>query len=603
MSQISLSSSAENQARGEFLASFGRLQKAFLMAQAETQQQESRLLQDQVDVSAQLEQLAQATQDQLNPSHPLAQMCKQWLLNVCQIRQAWLESAQVFDKGTRLRQQQGDSLLVYVYGKVNAGKSSLGNHVATGCARPSERWVKHLSSNGLGFAVHETNGASAKQPLTQGFQVDRKECTSAVQYFTLPGLTWVDSPGLHSKTAINGKLARQYAQSADVVVYVMNAEHPARETDMHEIGELLAMGKPVVFVLTQADEEKISVTDGQLLSQRVMYSHEDRQSLEQYVMDTLTRHFGEHPGLKKTKVMSLSVKYAEGAETLEALEHSGVPQFMRTMQSYIEQESVRVKQETPRRNLAAFVKLLLGSTENMVEQQRSMYSELQKQREQVERRNQAMRQQLTLQLNEVIARAMQQYSGDNQSLSRQIAANLEQKVTQVVKTELEQQLTQMENGMATIINFDNSDVLPGFQHEYASFTYSDGLKKRAWSGAGVGAIGAGIGWFLGGPGGAWLGGVIGGYLGERAGNAFAKDSKQEIVVGDNRFEVEQEAYRVFEGRIAESIERSYRILMLETLDLLERNLNASGEVLEQFCQRWQPLTEPLDTRQTLSNAA
>ncbi|QSR34181.1 hypothetical protein CFI10_04125 [Marinobacterium iners] len=588
-----LKTSVDHQARSEFLDSFHQLQAAFAAVQSEVQQQERALMQDQADVSAELEQLARATQDQLNPEHPLSQMCEQWLANIAGARQRWLQAAQSFDKGTRLRQKQGDSLLIYVYGKVNAGKSSFGNHIATGCAEPNAQQVAALAANGLRFAMHEVSGAALEQSLTQGFEVDRKECTSAVQYFTLPGLTWVDSPGLHSKTARNGELARQYAQSADVVVYVMNSEHPARETDMKEIGELLSMGKPVVFVLTRADEPKPAVVDGQLVSRPVMYSQDDRQEQERYVMQTLSRHFGQHPGLAQAQIMSVSVRCAEISDTPEALEDSGIPHFLRTMQLYIKQESVRIKQATPRRNLAAFAQRLLAGTEQMAEQQADIQSELTAQQDEVERRYQTMSQQLTLQLSDVIARAMQNYSGDNAALSSQIATDLQQKATGLIQVELEQQLHGMEQNMASAITFDSSDALPGFEHEYSSFNYSDRGYKRAWGGAGGGALGAGVGFFLAGPMGAVVGSILGGAAGEGLGRAFSKDSTRSILIGDNRFAIEQAAYQLFSTRIADTLEQGYRTPMLEILQQMEQNIRDSRRLLEQFCQRCQPLTEPL----------
>jgi tRNA U34 5-carboxymethylaminomethyl modifying GTPase MnmE/TrmE len=588
-----LKTSVDHQARGEFLDSFHQLQAAFAAVQSEVQQQERALMQNQADVSAELEQLARATQNQLNPEHPLSQMCEQWLANIAGVRQRWLQAAQSFDKGTRLRQKQGDSLLIYVYGKVNAGKSSFGNHIATGCAEPNAQQVAALAEKGLYFAMHEVSGAALEQSLTQGFEVDRKECTSAVQYFTLPGLTWVDSPGLHSKTARNGELARQYAQSADVVVYVMNAEHAARETDMKEIGELLSMGKPVVFVLTRADEPKPAVIDGQLVSHTVMYSQDDRQEQERYVMQTLSRHFGQHPGLAQAQIMSVSVRCAEISDTPEALEDSGIPHFLRTMQLYIKQESVRIKQATPKRNLAAFARRLLAGTEQMAEQQADIQSELTAQQDEVERRYQTMSQQLTLQLSDIIARAMQNYSGDNAALSSQIAADLQQKATGLIQVELEQQLHGMEQNMASAITFDSSDALPGFEHEYSSFNFSDRGYKRAWGGAGGGALGAGVGFFLAGPMGAVVGSILGGAVGEGLGRAFSKDSTRSVLIGDNRFSIEQAAYQLFSTRIADTLEQSYRTPMLEILQQMEQNIRDSRRLLEQFCQRWQPLTEPL----------
>ena len=590
---LTLSCRTHNQARIDFLNSFEQLQAQFAHVQSEVFQQEAALIQDQAEVSLELERLASATKDQFNEDHPLSQMCEQWLANIACVRQRWMQSAKSFDKGTRLRQRQGDSLLIYVYGKVNSGKSSLGNHIATRYAKPNMQLVTELAEKGLCFAVHEISGAAEEQSLAQGFQVDRKECTSAVQYFTLPGITWVDSPGLHSKTALNGELARQYAQSADVVVYVMNAEHPARETDMQEIGELLSIGKPVVFVLTRADEEEVVIMDGQVVSRTIMYSQEDRQEQERYVMQTLSRHFGEHPGLVQAQIMCLSVRCAEEAISEEKLEDSGVPEFLRTMQSFIEQDSVQVKQATPRRNLAAFAQRLLASTEQMAEQQIAILSELKGQKNEVERRYHSMSQKLTLQLDEIITRLMNEYDGDNTALCLQIADEIQPKLTQLLLEELTQQLQVMEQNMASVISFDSSDALPGFKHEYSSFSYGDRDFKRAWGSGAGGVIGAGLGLFLGGPAGLMIGSMIGGVIGEYVGSALGDTKTRSILIGDNRFEIEQAAYQLFSTRITTAVDQGYRRPMIDILQHMEHNISESKHELQQFCQRCQPFIKSL----------
>ena len=66
----------------------------------------------------------------------------------------------------------------------------------------------------------------------------------------MPGLTWVDSPGLHSVNRANGDLAREYVEHADLILYTMSSQAPGRASDMGEIGELLADKKSLMVLLT-----------------------------------------------------------------------------------------------------------------------------------------------------------------------------------------------------------------------------------------------------------------------------------------------------------------------------------------------------------------
>lgn len=114
-------------------------------------------------------------------------------------------------KGVEFRQGFEDSLLVFVNGKVKSGKSSLGNYMAWGDTDPTEQIKEQIPSN-----QHPRYQSYERTSVQNGdqeneaaknleFRVGATEATSSIQSFSLPGLTWVDSPGLHSLNGENGK--------------------------------------------------------------------------------------------------------------------------------------------------------------------------------------------------------------------------------------------------------------------------------------------------------------------------------------------------------------------------------------------------------------
>lgn len=581
------------QARSQFLRSFSALQQQFDAIQRTTYQHEQDLMQDQKQVANKLEQLANGAQGHLADNHPLSQLSHKWLEDTRQVTQQWLKASQQFDKGTSLNDRRKGSFVTYVLGKVNSGKSSMGNFIATGKHKPTEEQVKALATQGLSFVLHDQSDVQTrkKQDLKQGFVVDDQECTSSVQYFTLPGLTWVDVPGLHSKNAANGVLAQEYLQSADLVVYVMNAEHPARESDMDEIRNLLKMNKPLVFVTTCSDEIVTDEVDGQLIKQREMYSQQDRKDQNQYLLDTLQRHFGDHPGLKQVHAISVSVHYAEEAgDDQDKLEDSGMLGFLRMMTSLIERDSVALKKQTPTKNLAHFAQRLIDASQTLNKQHQQINQELQQLQSDVQSRYQAMVGQLTSELNPIISAAMENYSGDNKALSRKISEPLNTAFNTLLQRQLEEQLTHLEGAVGKAFSFDSSDALPGFKHEYETFTYSDRGKKSAWGSAGGSAAGAAAGFAVGGPVGALVGGFLGGWLGGKAGSAMGETHRQQVIIGDNRYQVEEAAYKLFSQRIQQQLEESYRAPMLQVIGQLNNTLQQFEAELKGFCQRTQRRT-------------
>ena len=128
----------------------------------------------------------------------------------------WRKRVEQYDRNTEFREDFGDSLLVYIYGKVKAGKSSLGNYVAYGHGDPDPAVIRATQEGGTQPAFFMRDAANSSELAQTGknlhergkFFVGSMEATTEIQGFRLPGLTWIDSPGLHSVTPENGDLSK-----------------------------------------------------------------------------------------------------------------------------------------------------------------------------------------------------------------------------------------------------------------------------------------------------------------------------------------------------------------------------------------------------------
>ncbi|WP_172452640.1 dynamin family protein [Chromatium okenii] len=178
------------------------------------------------------------------------------------------------------------------------------------------------------------------------FAVGACETTASIQGFKLSGLTWIDSPGLHSKTGENGGLAQDYVDAADLILYPMSSSQPGRKTDLEEIADLLQKGKRVEVVITRCDMTDVDVNDaGELVSQLVMKSEEDRKEQSDHVYKEIVKQKQRDDQLE---VLTVSVRYAEEHDDNSAeLEKSGMNALFRKLTKLTQSEGVRLKEKTP----------------------------------------------------------------------------------------------------------------------------------------------------------------------------------------------------------------------------------------------------------------
>lgn len=185
-----------------------------------------------------------------NKQSPLADLFALNLTNAKTVINSFEQSTKDYMHNTQFRDQFSDSLLIFVYGKVNAGKSSLGNFVAH--HPDSGHTPAFFRYDEAGQARNQAELEELKQ--VEGFEIKETEATSSIQGFRLPALSWIDTPGLHSMTAVNGQLAQDYIDAADLVLYVTSSDSPGRSTDAEEITDLIQLrAKKVCVLLTKSD--------------------------------------------------------------------------------------------------------------------------------------------------------------------------------------------------------------------------------------------------------------------------------------------------------------------------------------------------------------
>lgn len=146
------------------------------------------------------------------------------------------------------------------------------------------------------------------------------EATSTIQHYTLAqGLTWVDTPGLHSLTTEHGDLAKEYILFADLVIYLTPSSSPFKKDEREMLAELFRMGKPVILAITKSDIFKHTVQDGSIVRMRIPKPAKDRQAQERYVTEQ-AKEINNNENLENICILSLSVMLVRDAAAKQDME-------------------------------------------------------------------------------------------------------------------------------------------------------------------------------------------------------------------------------------------------------------------------------------------
>ncbi len=350
--------------REDLLTSFGTLATQFTSSLQEAQALEQAFDASRAKLMQAIFTQLRKAQNSLPDSNPLQGTLHAFADAMKETSRQWDAKVAGRDKGVKFRQGFEDSLLVFVGGKVKSGKSSLGNFMAWGHTdptdeikrqTPAERYPKyesHQQTNAEGGDGRE------EAVVRREFRVGATEATSSIQSFNLPGLTWVDSPGLHSLKEENGKLALEYLDHADLILYTMKSDAPGRASDLEEIKKLIRKDKRTLLLLTGSDDVEEDISDnGDLIQLIVMKEFARRVKQRDYVRGELE----ELPDVEKMEIVSISSRYAqEHSDDQVAFLDSGIGPFCATLQDICQSEGITIKRRVPMRNL----KLFLDSCEN-----------------------------------------------------------------------------------------------------------------------------------------------------------------------------------------------------------------------------------------------
>ncbi|MGY3300617.1 tRNA U34 5-carboxymethylaminomethyl modifying GTPase MnmE/TrmE/outer membrane lipoprotein SlyB [Pseudomonas sp. TE6288] len=526
--------------RDELMQVFQQLQGQFSSKKQDFAQTQQRFDTLRTGFVAQMRHNTERMAATVSERNPLGKGAAQLAQRLTDQFTVWEKRAQVRAKGAEFRETFNDSLLVFVYGKVKSGKSSLGNYVAWGHSAPSAELKNQTALKPVYFSHDRTNVASGDEEgeacRTEQFRVGATEATSSIQGFKLPGFTWVDSPGLHSTNSANGDLARKYVDQADLILYTMSSQAPARSSDMSEVSALLSGQRSLMVLLTGSDiTEEDEDDDGQLITEVLMKSKETQQRQIKEVSGNLAAM--QHDAVEKISILPLSTRFAEKHPS--HLQESGLGTLFQTLKTLSQGQGLQLKLNTPLNNLRKAVGETnedLGLIKELTE---SFEQQIQVQDQAVDRVLRTLGQKGTTEMRSFVN---QLFNGPRPAnVQAQLQEQLGKVVGQLTSEAMQTIGETQQNALKRAFDTSRLGAIPDYREVTVEKEYMSGTRsstKTAWGTAGA-VVGGIAGFFVGGPAGAAAGASLGSAASMIGRSAEAIFAKHNVVVGDNLEEQRQ----------------------------------------------------------------
>ncbi|WP_289048904.1 hypothetical protein [uncultured Psychrobacter sp.] len=122
--------------RAEFLNSFKSLQQRFDDSLKAAKEDEARFRRECEKFQSNVNKQLTTAKNKLAKNNPLSKQLIAFSEVIESTNNDWQNRIDKQDTGVRFREGFNDSLMVFVYGKVKSGKSSLGNYMAWGNTDP-----------------------------------------------------------------------------------------------------------------------------------------------------------------------------------------------------------------------------------------------------------------------------------------------------------------------------------------------------------------------------------------------------------------------------------------------------------------------------------
>jgi len=372
---------------------------------------------------------------------------------------------QNFTLSKELSKNFGDKLIFFVFGKVNAGKSSFSNLFSELSTKSSKI-----------FYLDENNEVQSNKNST--FKVGQTETTARIQWIELGSLILVDSPGLHSITEKNAKLTKKYLDSADAIIWLTSSGSPGQVQELEELAKEIRKEKPILPVITKSDdpyEDECPVT-GNIIKVLKAKNNNTRQLQEDDVKKRATDVLKKlNSKSRLLNPISISAECAKEG----MMEGSNIEALFDALTKEILEDAIAYKSEKPKKLLIKYFELEIIEKvdKSLLPKIHILKLEIKKQQKNLESKKIFLQTTLLSDINFKIFSLVKKYesSKDTKGLIKELNKYIAQKFNQEISKILKELFNQIKETSITL----NSNSILEYKNIEFSYTVS-GRKRGMW---------------------------------------------------------------------------------------------------------------------------
>ena len=458
----------------------------------------------------------------------------------------WTAGRQASAPVRKLSKRFQDRPIIFVFGKVNSGKSTFMNFLVDELER--------VGAETKGFVVTDDGVKSA----TARFETGVTETTNRIQGVEIDRcLTLIDSPGLHSVTDANEELTKRYIDSTDAILWLSPSTSPGQVQELNDLNAELERKKPLQPVITKSDRIIETWCDD---TQELRRERRNKPACDRKAQEADVRERARQLGLEMEirSVVSIStMAYSESNRSDADWEEAGLGTLFERLTKIVDDARRYKVEEKASQVVRNYIdnEVLGELDDSVVPRIKELTDESERRIASLERSKTGLVAEVKASAMAALERIVDDHRGDQDvgAISRKFDTAINDGIAAVAKRELNEYVRDLAERLMSVKNLVSvsSDELGTFDEVYEEVGQIKGRAAQSISGS-IGGIGGGIagGAALGSvfPGvGTVIGGVIGGILGSLGGsgigNLFVETEKVSVRVGISTASLMEKAER------------------------------------------------------------
>lgn len=526
----------------------------------------------------------------------------------------WLKNFDEMIEREKFRSDLSNYFIVIIFGKVKAGKSSLGNFIAK----------NKLESQKVEFFKYDEAGK--KQAIKKleeieedSFATNNLECTVEIQGFKLDGMAWIDTPGLGSMVKENGDLAKEYIQSADYIIYPTSSDSPLQLDEREQLKELFEQNKKVSICITKSDykdedececgsEDGCENCNGGMVKVLKNKCLSKREGQEKFVKEEIYKLIPKDKEYILGDIFSISTHTAKkglDSSDNELFEDSNIPKFYELLTDVIKDKASKLKADTPYEGLKSFIDFnILGSDiikqnssiKNIKLELESLEQVIRESQERFEILKENSSNDLVSEIEFIISKySLEINKSNSKEMFLQIDSEINKKMFEIIEKNISEILNNFDASFKSLsTTFSSNEFIIEDVYESIKVDTSSRNKK-----IGAGILGliatVGVGIATGGAtllvqaGATIVAGSIAGYAGGKLGEFSGSIDEEKEVIGDNKEQVLQKFktsrllhYEKIAQGMYNEMQNLFFVPLEKSMDEIKSNLNQFEQNIKQI---------------------